>query len=252
MAEQTIPKAIDTLNQALKGKGEAGAQLAVNRVLAAGKCPIKPSVSKGTLEGVQVRFYDYGKVKCFGNEQLILVSGPSVEAHVVLGSEIATGQNGIYLKTQSDSKAQSDADARASKASQALKAPPPKRAPAPPKPAPAVPPARRTAAARALKAESARETTPAVEVVVVPEAPKHRHVMAPRYTSAFNERRIGARRATDESRSAGVEGSYMSPAAERAEHDRIAREAAKADQQAKGMAEAQQLIAALRAMKKGG
>ena len=250
MAEKSIPDAIEELNRTLKGKGEAGAQLAINRILAREKCPAKPAASKGNLDGKLVRFYDYGRVRCFGGEQIILVAGPAVEACVVLGSEIAKGENGIYIKTQSDSRAQADADARALRASKAMQAPAPKRVAAPPKPAAAVPPARRASAARALRADAARETTPAVEVVVVPDAPKRHTILPPR--RSYDGGRSMTRRA-------GGEGSYMSPAQERAEMDRIQREAeraqaeaAKAEQQSKGLAEAQQLIAALRAMKKGG
>jgi len=259
MAAVSIPKSIDEINDRLKGKAEAGARSAMAAILAACRCSTIPKVSTGKLDGMTVRFYDYGNVKAFG-DHIIMAVGPGFDPVVMLGSAIAKSGPGIYIATSPDAKVQAEAEAAAKKASAKVEAPAPKKAITP-----------------GAKAAPARRAAP--------KAPK----AAPWSEAAASLRPSRERAGRGYAQAQGGEGAWESPgqtaAREREEQMgrfREARAAGRERYQAKKMetfrdlrakgreayeakkaaskpaldegkvaAEAQTLIAALRAMKKG-
>lgn len=265
MAAVSIPQSIDEINERLKGKAEAGARTAMAAILAACKCSTVPKVSTGKLDGKTVRFYDYGKVKAF-DDHIIMAVGPGYDPVVILGSDIAKSGPGVYIATTPDAKAQADAEAVAKKASEKVAAPPPKKAITPGAKAA---PARRAAASRAAKEEA--KAAPWNERAASLRPSRSRSYGAssrshgvgegewesPGQTSAReHEERMSKFR---EARAAGrsqYEAKKMATFRDLRAKGREAYEAKKAAarpvvDQEKAAAQAQTLIAALRAMKKG-
>jgi hypothetical protein len=260
MAAASVPETVEEINKRLSGMAEIGARSAMARILAALKCSTTPKVSTGKVGNKTARFYDYGEVKVFG-DHLVLVAGPDFVPTVILGSEISHSGQGIYIATIPDSKAQAEATAAAEKASVALEAPAPKKAatpkaatrkaPAPKKPAVDMEAFRAARAAGRASYEAKKAAAEAERQAELARA--HEAKM-----SRFRDVRAAGKAQYEAKKAEREQEAKMSAFRDVRAKGRAQYESRKAAgdyrpkvDQAAAMSEAQTLIAALKAMKKG-